>query len=178
METLTWGEQEEWMEAEKSQAVKVKEFGARIELARLKAGMTRQEVAGKLGVTAATVGHWETGITNPRDNIGRIARLLVAPVEWLVNGVESSVGMPDNDTLVRVVETFGQTYRDRKQTLGRAERALYESSVLQLIGRVLPPVEAQSIIAECESELEAQRQRAAEARAARAKTPQKDQDAA
>ena len=43
------------------------DFAARIRDARLKAGLSRQELASLLGMTRAAIHSWEKGITRPRD---------------------------------------------------------------------------------------------------------------
>lgn len=49
------------------------ETGDRLKELRLKAGLSRDDVASALGVTIFTVGHWETGRRKPR--FGKIEQL-------------------------------------------------------------------------------------------------------
>lgn len=52
-------------------------YGKRIRTARIASGLTQKELAQKLGVSAALVGQYETGIRNPKiDTLNRIAEAL------------------------------------------------------------------------------------------------------
>ncbi len=68
-----------------------------------------------------------------------------------------------------IIQELGDTYRNRKPTLNRAEKALYENSLVQALRAVMPPAKATPVIAEYEQELEEARLRAAVAREARQK---------
>ncbi len=146
-----------------------REIGKRIMLARQTLMLTRACLAAQLGAKVRSVQAWETGERSPIETIGKVAHALRTTPEWLLDGKKSDiVNGPDNEVLLRVVETFGETYHRRKKELNRAEKALYESAVSQLLDRVLPPQEAATARTEHASELDAQRQRAAVATAAAA----------
>ncbi|MEU4117815.1 XRE family transcriptional regulator [Kitasatospora sp. NPDC028055] len=60
---------------------------ARLTQARRLAGMTKKDVSGYLGVTAAAVGQYETGASRPRpDLIPRLAEALDVPLSFFLTG--------------------------------------------------------------------------------------------
>lgn len=61
-------------------------LGDRIRRARLSAGMDRLELAGKLGVSRAAVGYWETDRSQPKDimeTLRQIAEITGVGEDWL-----------------------------------------------------------------------------------------------
>jgi HTH-type transcriptional regulator, cell division transcriptional repressor len=62
-------------------------FGARIERARQRKGLSVGAVAAAVGVSAATVYAWENGDKRPRDrNLFRLADVLGVEANWLDSG--------------------------------------------------------------------------------------------
>lgn len=60
---------------------------ARLTQARHLAGMTKKDVAAAVGVTAAAVGQYESGVTKPRpEMVPRLAEVLGVPVTFFVYG--------------------------------------------------------------------------------------------
>jgi Zn-dependent peptidase ImmA (M78 family)/transcriptional regulator with XRE-family HTH domain len=60
---------------------------ARLSQARLLAGLTKSALAIEVGVSAAAIGQYESGITSPRpEHLPRIARALGVPVEFFAAG--------------------------------------------------------------------------------------------
>ncbi|MBD3148550.1 helix-turn-helix domain-containing protein [Microbispora camponoti] len=60
---------------------------ARLTQARLRRGMSKQELADKLGVSPAAIGYYEAGINAPRpDHLGQLANILGYPVEFFAAG--------------------------------------------------------------------------------------------
>ena len=69
----------------------------RIRLARIDAGLTQTELAGKLGVTQSTVNRWEGGRHDPsRETSIRIADILGVTVEWIELGDRGQGTGPDS----------------------------------------------------------------------------------
>lgn len=58
-------------------------------LAREARGLTQNGVAAKLAIEKTTVYRWEKGITSPREDIGRLAKLYGTTPAWLLYGVGS-----------------------------------------------------------------------------------------
>lgn len=60
---------------------------ARLTQARRLAGLTKKDVAERLGVTPAAVGQYETGVSRPRpDLLPQLAKVLEVPVEFFIAG--------------------------------------------------------------------------------------------
>jgi transcriptional regulator with XRE-family HTH domain len=60
------------------------EIGEKIKLIRNKRGLTQKELGKKIGVTAVTVGQWETGKRNPKyETLQRISNALEIDVSEL-----------------------------------------------------------------------------------------------
>lgn len=62
-------------------------IGTRIRQARSKAGLSIRELATLLGLSHATVGHWETGTHAPSiAAMLKVAQITKVDVAWLVSG--------------------------------------------------------------------------------------------
>ncbi len=60
---------------------------ARLTQARHLAGRTKKDIAAAVGVTAAAIGQYESGVTKPRpDLVPRLAEELQVPIEFFVSG--------------------------------------------------------------------------------------------
>jgi transcriptional regulator with XRE-family HTH domain len=65
-------------------------LGDLIRAARERRGLTQQELAHEVGVARETVGNWETGVSTPRNKMGRLR-------EVLGDDLSGIVGAPDQD---------------------------------------------------------------------------------
>lgn len=55
--------------------------------ARIRCGLSREEVAKEFGVTAGTIGHWERGdFSPPRKKLAKVARFYGVPIRSLFDG--------------------------------------------------------------------------------------------
>lgn len=64
------------------------ELGVRIRQARSKVGMSIRDLAARLGVSHAAVGHWETGTHRPSiTTLLSVAEITGADIGWLISGV-------------------------------------------------------------------------------------------
>lgn len=62
----------------------------RLRIAREFAGLAQDRLAFRVGVSALTIRHWETGATKPsRYAIGKFARECNVDVEWILIGEEA-----------------------------------------------------------------------------------------
>jgi len=62
-------------------------FGERVKNAREASGMSRKEMASRIGVKSSTVSKWESGKEDPRANrLQMVASLLNVPLLWLLAG--------------------------------------------------------------------------------------------
>jgi len=60
---------------------------ARLTQARVLASMTKQDLAGELGVSPAAVGQYEAGVITPRpDHLGKLAKILDVPIAFFAAG--------------------------------------------------------------------------------------------
>lgn len=66
--------------------LEAKAIGARIQKARLEAGMTQEQVADVATFSKRSLQDYEAGVTIPYRHLREIARLLDRPVEWLLHG--------------------------------------------------------------------------------------------
>ena len=99
--------------------------------ARLVAGWSRAQLAGRVGVTEATVKSWETGARAPKPTTQvRLAQALGLRFDDL-----EVPGPADADDLRRLRESLGWTQREAAERLG------LERSVLKRVetGEELPP---------------------------------------
>ena len=65
-------------------------FGDRLRKAREDAGLDQRTIAETLGVTSATISHWETGVNQPRDLFALVekwAEITRVDRNWLLTGV-------------------------------------------------------------------------------------------
>lgn len=79
---------------------------ARLTQARILSGLAKTELAEQIGVSAAAVGQYESGVNVPRDDVlARIAKTLAMPVEYF------SVGRP-----MARVDTISAQFRSLRST--------------------------------------------------------------
>lgn len=65
------------------------ELGTRIRQARTKVGLSIRDLAALLGVSHATVGHWETGTHAPSvAALLKVAEITQADIAWFFSGRE------------------------------------------------------------------------------------------
>ncbi len=117
-----------------------KRFGARIAAARLAMGLSQEEAAEKLNVTASHVSHIESGNRNPsRRLLRRLAELYGEDEVYLMSGMRpappepdavldyivrlaASLDAPGRRGLAEMVRAFTRTYRGRSQEETEADR--------------------------------------------------------
>lgn len=94
-------------------------FGDRVKTLRRAAGMTQQDIANRLGITAAAVGMWECGKARPRlDTLRELADVFGVPVSDLV---ESSEVDPQ---LERLISNYARTTEEGRAALVAMSDAL------------------------------------------------------
>lgn len=108
-------------------------FGDRLAAAREQAGMTRKQLAKRLGVKLSTLRGWEEDLSEPRANkLSMIAGLLNVSVMWMLNGEGDGVNAPldetpispdINDLLIEIRELKGQI-SGAADRLGKLEKQL------------------------------------------------------
>lgn len=60
-------------------------YNTEFRIARLRAGVTQTELAEKIGVSTASISHWETGRHSPKSgDIAKLADALNVPAESIV----------------------------------------------------------------------------------------------
>jgi len=69
------------------------QLGDRIRSARERKGMTQQQLADALGVARETVGNWETGVSTPRNAMGRLRDVLEDNLDGTVRTVDQDAGV-------------------------------------------------------------------------------------
>jgi HTH-type transcriptional regulator, cell division transcriptional repressor len=73
-------------------------FGDRLAGAREAAGLTREDLAQRLGVRARTMAAWEQDVSEPRGNrLQMLAGMLNVSMRWLLTGVGDEVEPPHSD---------------------------------------------------------------------------------
>lgn len=88
-------------------------FGERLGNAREASGMSREDLANRLGVKLETVDNWENGKVQPRANrLQTIATLLNVPLLWLLAGSQQvprsqAAGSPKELLLQKIDELDG-----------------------------------------------------------------------
>lgn len=82
---------DEWFSAEAST------FGDRMVGARERMGMTRQDLAKRLGVKVSTVEHWEDDLSEPRANkLQLLAGVLNVSLTWLLTAEGEGINGPED----------------------------------------------------------------------------------
>lgn len=72
-------------------AVPITAMGRRIRRARLRAGISQQEVADAIGVGVTSVSRWEVGTRVPSAvRLAKLARVLGVSVDFLLDGQEAA----------------------------------------------------------------------------------------
>ena len=96
-------------------------FGERLKNAREAAGMSRESIAGRVGVKVETIEHWESGKVQPRANrLQTLASLLNVPLLWLLGGSQQvpdpSAGVRNRDLMLqKIVDLGGSVERLRNE---------------------------------------------------------------
>ncbi len=95
----------------------VSAFRERLGEARARSGLSRRDVAQRLGVSVSAVTQWENGVVVPSpENIVRIAQLLATRVEWLMTG--------EHDDAAHIEALYRALDRRHRQILARLAKAL------------------------------------------------------
>lgn len=69
----------------------MKDIGKRIELARINAGMSLEQLAKRIGISRQAVSLWTKGTTPRIDKLADIAKVLNVSVEYLLHGDQSNI---------------------------------------------------------------------------------------
>jgi HTH-type transcriptional regulator, cell division transcriptional repressor len=103
-------------------------FGDRLAGAREAAGMSREELAQRLGVKLTTLGAWEDDVAEPRGNkLQMVAGMLNVSIRWLLTGVGEGVDPPSDATLdpalaAHVTDALTEVQNLRMQLSASADR--------------------------------------------------------
>jgi transcriptional regulator with XRE-family HTH domain len=92
-------------------------LGDRIRTAREAAGLTREELAARAGVSPRTLGNWERGTVAPRSKLGAIERVLA---------VRLREGSPDQDAVTLTAATDAEVLANLAQRLAERDRRISE----------------------------------------------------
>jgi transcriptional regulator with XRE-family HTH domain len=92
-------------------------LGNRIRSAREAAGLTREELAERAGVSARTLGNWERGTALPRTGLGALERVL---------GVRLREGAPEQDAVTLTGATDAEVLANLAQRLADRDRRITE----------------------------------------------------
>ncbi len=108
-------------------------FGDRLAGAREAAGLSRADLAERLGVTLAVVRAWEDDMQEPRSNrLLRLSGVLNVSIMWLLNGEGAGLDRPADeplpvpelgDILAEIRDLRAQAARNAER-LGRLEERL------------------------------------------------------
>ena len=72
-------------------------FGDRLAAARDAAGLSRKELAQRVGIKSSTLRSWEDDLSEPRANrLSMVAGLLGVSISWLLTGEGEGVSAPDD----------------------------------------------------------------------------------
>jgi transcriptional regulator with XRE-family HTH domain len=110
---------EEWFSSEAST------FGDRLSGAREAAGMTRGQLARRIGVKESTIAKWEDDFSEPRANkLQMLSGVLGVSLTWLLNaegeGLDGPVASePISDDLSAVLKEMRQLKTEMKQSAER-----------------------------------------------------------
>lgn len=115
-------------------------FGDRLSGAREAAGMSREELAQRLGVKLATLSAWEDDVAEPRGNkLQMVAGMLNVSIRWLLTGQGEGVEPPSDSTLdpalaQHVTEALTEVQNLRMELSASADRlGAVEARLRQLL---------------------------------------------
>ena len=100
-------------------------FGDRLAGAREAAGMSRAQIAERLGASIDVIEAWEDNVAEPRSNrLIRLSGILNVSVMWLLNGEGDGVAAPDDlgQTDPRIGEVLSEIAVLQRQMTQNAER--------------------------------------------------------
>lgn len=94
-------------------------LGGRIIHARDLSGMSVEDVASRIGVTAETLAEWESDRSAPRANkLMTLAGVLAASPAWLISGVGEGPEQPDLHTAIEALSGEIRRLRDFSEQVG------------------------------------------------------------
>lgn len=107
-------------------------FGDRLAAAREKSGMSKSQLARRLGVKPSTLRGWEQDISEPRANrLSMMAGLMGVSIMWLLNGEgtgldgEEGAGIDeDAEAVLREIRELRAGLVQSTERLGRLEKRL------------------------------------------------------
>lgn len=107
-------------------------FGERLKNAREASGMSRANMAERVGVKLATVDKWESGAMYPRANrLQMLASLLNVPLLWLLAGSQQ---VPDPTAGVSNSELLLQKIADMSAKVSELQSELDDLRILARAG--------------------------------------------
>ncbi len=92
----------------------VMDFGSRLKIVREEKGLKREDIASKIGTSAAIIGRYERGDRTPSIDIAKnIAEALEVSLDYLVG--DTTVLLKDKKMLYRleVLQKINPNYKDR-----------------------------------------------------------------
>lgn len=105
-------------------------LGDRLSGAREAAGMTRAELARRMGVKTATIQKWEDDLGEPRANrLNTLSGLLGVSLRWLLTAEGEGVDGPAGDEPLS--DDAVQLLKDLRQVKGDLNRAAAQVGVLE-----------------------------------------------
>ena len=112
----------------------LKAFGARLQRARLAAGLSQEDVASALGVAIQSIRNWEVGRAEPRRvHKDQLARLFGVAVEELIFGPSGGSDSSSYDEDMEFLKALPQlNYRGVRETLTPADARVIRGVVLRL----------------------------------------------
>jgi transcriptional regulator with XRE-family HTH domain len=111
-------------------------YGARIALLREKHALTQEELANKLGISRASLSHYETSRREPDyDTINKVASFFKVSIDYLLDRTD----IPNNE--------LDQDVRDFVDSLELSDEKILEKFALTVDGSKLTAEEAKRFIA-------------------------------
>ena len=108
-------------------------FGDRVHAAREAAGMSKEQLAKRLGIKKSTLRDWEDDLAEPRANkLQMLSGLLGVSITWLLTGEGDGVSPPEegdvtvsdmSDVLLELRE-MQATLKKQADRIGRLEKRL------------------------------------------------------
>lgn len=107
-------------------ALQATEIGERIAQARLRAGMTQEQLADLIGKSTRSMQDYEAGKTIPWKDLRQIALLTEVPVDWLIHGSHEEESLKRMlldvlDRLERIEDELGTTGSGREPSSEEGE---------------------------------------------------------
>lgn len=110
-------------------------FGDRVAAARDAAGMTKAQLARRLGIKKTTLAGWEQDLSEPRANkLSMMAGLLNVSMRWLLTGEGEGMEAPAGEQVPQDLAAVMTELRQLREELrGNADRAARLEKRLRLV---------------------------------------------